>query len=298
MKIFISWSGQRSRKTAELLREWLPLINQDFDPFVSGEDISKGGNWGQAIIDELNQAKFGIVCVTPHNHERPWLLFEAGALSRQVGNEPSLVAPVMIGFEGKRDLPPPLGRFQTTLPDAEDMFKLVKSLNAACDRDRRRPLDQLGIVFEMTWGSFERQFQEIENSDSGDVVRPRSDTDVLAEVLDIVRSLQQRSESPNIAAAELLNSDIRSRTYFDRVRQNAATVIRGLGNMAGLHNSIQQLGFSVEDVGVDETGGSAAVMTLRDTGDAGTADTRLNLVKTVIAGLGLDVRTVLYEPGE
>lgn len=114
MKVFISWSGTRSRKTAELLRQWLPLINQNWEPFVSGEDISKGGNWSQAIIDELNQAKFGILCVTPHNQTKPWLLFEAGALSKQVDNEPKLVAPLLIDFKGKRDLPPPLGRFQTT----------------------------------------------------------------------------------------------------------------------------------------------------------------------------------------
>jgi len=39
MKIFISWSGPRSAAVAELFKEYLPMINNAFDPWLSSEDI-------------------------------------------------------------------------------------------------------------------------------------------------------------------------------------------------------------------------------------------------------------------
>lgn len=42
MKIFISWSGTRSRAMAVALRNWLPDVVQAFKPFMSEEDIEKG----------------------------------------------------------------------------------------------------------------------------------------------------------------------------------------------------------------------------------------------------------------
>ena len=40
MKVFISWSGTRSKALAVALKEWLPLILQYAKPWVSDKDIS------------------------------------------------------------------------------------------------------------------------------------------------------------------------------------------------------------------------------------------------------------------
>jgi hypothetical protein len=53
MKIFISWSGQVSKQIAADLREWLPLMNQTFVPYMSSEDIEKGTHWSASIRREL-----------------------------------------------------------------------------------------------------------------------------------------------------------------------------------------------------------------------------------------------------
>ena len=108
MKVFISWSGTRSKKTAALLHKWLPQIINEIEPWMSDNDLKAGGDWSQEIRGALDDAKFGIICVTPGNMKRSWLLFEAGALSRQVQDSPSRVAPFLVGFESKSDLPMPL----------------------------------------------------------------------------------------------------------------------------------------------------------------------------------------------
>lgn len=82
MKLFISWSGEFSRKVAECLSVWIPTIIQTVEVFYSPDDIAKGENWGNRLSEELEQSNFGIVCLTPENVLAPWIHFEAGRCLR------------------------------------------------------------------------------------------------------------------------------------------------------------------------------------------------------------------------
>ena len=40
VKVFISWSGERSKKIAKALKKWIKNVIQSVEPFVSSEDIA------------------------------------------------------------------------------------------------------------------------------------------------------------------------------------------------------------------------------------------------------------------
>jgi hypothetical protein len=52
MKIFISWSGNKSKNVATYLKSWIEQIIQAADPWIS-VDIDKGKKWNGEIINEL-----------------------------------------------------------------------------------------------------------------------------------------------------------------------------------------------------------------------------------------------------
>src|ERR1700749_560604 len=67
MKVFISWSGTRSRAVANALHPWLPDVLQQMEPWMSQRDIGAGARWSQELDEQLESTQFGIICVTPEN---------------------------------------------------------------------------------------------------------------------------------------------------------------------------------------------------------------------------------------
>jgi hypothetical protein len=126
MKVFISWSGQRSKQIANALREWLPMALQYIEPWVSDKDVSAGERWAQVIAGELEAANFGIICVTPENIHSEWILFEAGALSKSM--QEGKVIPLLFGLE-LSDLSGPLSQFQAQKLEETGVKEIVKSIN-------------------------------------------------------------------------------------------------------------------------------------------------------------------------
>jgi hypothetical protein len=153
MKVFISWSGPLSHKIALILREWLPSVIQTVEPFLSTEDIEKGSRWFGELTRELQTTEFGIACLTTENLTAPWILFEAGALSKAIDS--SRVCTLLIGLSPS-DVQGPLAQFQATLPNRDDMHKLVKSMNSAL-AEKGLDVTLLDRVFEKWWGEFQDQ---------------------------------------------------------------------------------------------------------------------------------------------
>ena len=81
MKVFMSWSGERSRALANALGPWLRQVVQSVEPWMSNR-IGKGMRSGTEIAGALDNARAGIICVTAENLESAWINFEAGALSK------------------------------------------------------------------------------------------------------------------------------------------------------------------------------------------------------------------------
>src|SRR5580693_5399098 len=126
MDIFISWSGPRSGAVAEALKKWLPKIVNAFKPWLSSADIDKGARWSSDIATRLQAAKAGIICLTPSNLSAPWILFEAGALSKTLEN--TFVCPLLVDLQ-PREVTGPLAQFQATRATRDEMLRLLKTLN-------------------------------------------------------------------------------------------------------------------------------------------------------------------------
>ena len=193
VKIFLSWSGDRSRAVADVLKNWLPSVLQAVRPYFSPEDIEKGSKWSQEISKELDQSDFGILCLTPENITSPWMLFEAGALSKRL--EMARVAPLLVGLE-PADVSGPLAQLQLTKLNQEDCFILLKSMNKALGEKglQDRVLD---TVFQKWWPDLDDRIKiALEDYQlAGFSTDKRSTRDLMEEVLDHVRALRyDRSE--------------------------------------------------------------------------------------------------------
>lgn len=189
MKVFLSWSGERSRLVATLLDEWLRCVLQAIRPWISTKDIDRGSLWFSEIQDQLQDVTTGIICLTQENKEKPWILFEAGALAKGLSN--SRVCTLLIDLE-PHDIRDPLAQFNHTKPDQGGIYALVHTLNNRLGDNRLDPAI-LTKVLDTYWAQFEERFQAI-ISDTPVTEKPKSrpEKDMLAEILEHTRSLGYR----------------------------------------------------------------------------------------------------------
>lgn len=131
MKVFISWSGSRSKDLANALRQWLPMVLQYVEPWVSDKDISAGERWAQAIAGELDASNFGIICITPENLNSEWILFETGALSKSMLD--AKVIPLLFGLE-LSDLSGPLSQFQAQKVEEAGVMEVIRAINKVAEK--------------------------------------------------------------------------------------------------------------------------------------------------------------------
>jgi hypothetical protein len=195
VKVFISWSGDLSKQVASRLHEWLRSVFVDVDPWISNRDILPGSRWASDLGAELSEAKFGILCLTTDNLRNPWLLFEAGAISKHLAD--TRLVPYRFGIHDV-DVEPPLSQFQSVSADEAGTLDLVRSINAA--RDRPIESSRLEKIFAQWWPSLAQQLGDITNAKSAvsaKVAAPvRTDRELLEEMLgDLRRSLHQSQES-------------------------------------------------------------------------------------------------------
>lgn len=189
MKVFLSWSGQRSKEVATLLSDWLCCVIQASRPWISTRDLDRGSLWFGEINDQLKDTTVGIICLTQENKNRPWILFEAGALAK--GLSTSRVCSLLIDLDPK-DIEDPLAQFNHTFPVRDSVLGLVKTLNNALAINGldNRILEQ---VFDTYWPQFEQRFKEIlATTETQPPSKPRPKEDVLGEILENTRMLNSR----------------------------------------------------------------------------------------------------------
>lgn len=194
MKVFISWSGNNSKKLGETLRDWLPAVLQMVQPYFTPSDIEKGTRWNSEIAKELESSEVGILCVTRDNLHSDWVMFEAGALSKSL--DKAHVCPVLFGIHNT-DLAGPLKQFQTTEFDKEDFKKLVSVINNKLG-ENKLPAKVLDSVFEKWWPELKTKIDKILKKLSQDDTEPiRTERGLLEEILELSRVTWRNTRKPS-----------------------------------------------------------------------------------------------------
>ncbi len=208
MKVFISWSGERSRQVAELLSTWIQCVLQAVEPWQSSKDIDRGSLWFSEITNQLSNTHNGIVCLTKSNLDKPWILFEAGALAK--GLTSSRIYTFLIDLK-PNDVKDPLAQFNHTTASKDDVFKLIRSINNGLESQALKA-NILTNVFDTYWPQFETQFENIlKNTKSEDVIVERPKDDIMNEILYAVRGMDKRLQT---LEDNDLGSMQRARSYF------------------------------------------------------------------------------------
>ena len=188
MKVFVSWSGAQSHRVAVALKDWLPLVIQSLDPYVSSEDIKKGARWSGEVEKALLECRFGIICLTEDNLAAPWINFEAGALSKAIESAQTNVCPFLFNVR-QSSVEGPLSQFQSVRNEKDDVFRLVSSINSTAKNEGERVRTEvLEQSFEAFWPRLDEQLKRIADSRPQVATPRRPPEDVLDEILEIVRA--------------------------------------------------------------------------------------------------------------
>jgi len=269
MKVFISWSGQHSKKLGEALRDWLPGVLQLVTPYFTPSDIEKGTRWSTDISNELMTSQVGILCVTQENIHSDWILFEAGALSKSM--DKSHVCPILFGITNT-DLAGPLKQFQTTEFEKGDIHRLIGVINSRLG-ENKLPQKTLDTVFEKWWPDLEEKINEILSNIGAPDLPIRSDRELLEEILQLSTSNSRRLQRPNNIAPNAIEELLENYIFLhdEQVSKEAgyqstldslkkmhvavkhiASKYRGVSeNLDMLFSRFQTLSYSVHDDGQD-----------------------------------------------
>jgi hypothetical protein len=189
MKVFISWSGDRSKAIAEELRDWLPTIVQSLEPFISTQDVPVGGRGLNVLASELQDCSFGILCLTQENKEGQWIHFEAGALSKVI--EASRVVPLLLDLKIS-DLTGPLVQFQAiAIEDRDGVFALIKALA----EQSLPPIaeSRLQRLYDAFWPELEEKVSKLKVAATSEPKQDaRSEREILEEILLLSRNTERQ----------------------------------------------------------------------------------------------------------
>jgi len=188
MKVFITWSGDTSKAIAKALHEFIPTVVQTVDAFMSASDIEKGSKWQSDISRELDASTVGIICLTGQNLTAPWVLFEAGALSKKIVESGARVCTYLHKIV-PADIQPPLSMFQHTVAEKEDTRRLIHDIKAFSKATLSG--DALNKLFDLMWPALEDQLANAPVATKDSRREPR---EMIEEILGLTREVANNQQ--------------------------------------------------------------------------------------------------------
>lgn len=201
MKVFLSWSGVRSHGVAKAFAEWLPTVLTSSKPWISSEDIEKGATWITGIKEALTESKgIGVFFATREALVSPWLNFEAGAIASLGAQR---VCVVCVDIE-PGEMSPPLGLFQSTRIEREDIFRLLKTLNGQLIEPSSDAV--LTKIFERSWAELDESIKQVlADTEKASKKGPRkpSPDQIIADIASGVQRIESRLSTLETASKRL-----------------------------------------------------------------------------------------------
>jgi len=228
MKIFISWSGERSRQMATIMKEWIENCFQNVEAFMSQHDIDPGSRWALRLNEELQNSDFGVLCLTPENLHADWILFEAGALSKKV--EISRLVPILWQVE-QASIAKPIAQFNNLSLDENGLLKLNQEINKALSKSLTP--DKLKNSYDAFLPKAQKSIGEIATSIETAPVK-KNQTELIEKVLEIVKNQFEFT------------------TRLAKIRMTSDQILKSM-NAKDLNNFIQEClkGAQETNIGVD-----------------------------------------------
>jgi hypothetical protein len=252
MRVFLSWSGEKSRRLAEALRDWLPNVHQQIEIFFSPNDIEKGAKWANEIEVQLRDTQYCIVCLTPEALQSAWINFESGAISKGIGQ--SRITPILFDIT-KSDVSGPLSLFQLADFEESEMLHVLKSVNASSEN--RLSDEILKRALERWWPDLKARIESILKESPSKKPPSKSQKEISDEILlntrEIMKLVGQGPTNRNKAAIGLLFS---INTSLTRIHRDVIAE-----NYAPLQKRLYLLGKRVVELNaaVGKTGGSSLI---------------------------------------
>jgi len=245
MRIFISFSGEKSKHTAIVFKEWITDVIQVVDPFLS-EDMDKGVLSFSEISNALTDCNFGVICLTHENIGSPWINFEAGAMAHQLtpNGQNVSVTGLLVDITKTTEVEGPLSRFQHTSINRPDIEKLLQSINERIEGVGHLSKAQLDKALETHWNALETKINQINqkfDTESVEESDPRSDRELLEEIVELSRANRRDAEAIRSSLSPKVNEvplpDL-SRFISPELSQEERTLVRRLvHNLGSSHYS-------------------------------------------------------------
>jgi hypothetical protein len=118
---------------------------------MSKRDVPSGTRWQAELANELEHSGFGIICLTPNNLGSPWILFEAGAITKHIAGR---ACSLLFGGLKVSDVTGPLSQFQNRLFAKDEFNHLIRDINTHLDTPM--PGEQLQMIFDNWWDRIEK----------------------------------------------------------------------------------------------------------------------------------------------
>jgi hypothetical protein len=158
MKLFISWSQDFSMEVAKALETFITSVLQNAEPWMSTSKLKPGDAWKREIFENLQGVNTGMLVVTKENFLKPWLLFEAGAISKGDISNKIIVFLVDLTVD---ELGDPLQTYQTCDRSRDSMWKMIEGINRP-GQQGAVPSERIRSTFVLHHEEFIRRLEEIE----------------------------------------------------------------------------------------------------------------------------------------